>query len=158
MEPGDKAFLMQAVGWINANEPKIRRIYNFQKGWEVWAQCELADFLATRDQSNIVLRETGVYEGKTWRADLYYQDVASHNKRHVIEIKCKSYDKSDTEFQSDADADTNKITDQLKSNKEVTKWCLAFVWPNTVMSTDWHQATGVTDPNGPQLRYRRFSS
>jgi hypothetical protein len=156
MEIEDNEFLDLIVAWINGNAAKIRRIHKFEKGWEGWAQCEIADFISTREPHSVVRREDTPYSGKTWRTDLYYW-CSDFNKQHIIEIKCKSHNKTDGDFLADANADANKIIDRLEGKyAAATKWCLTFVWRDTVMSNDWHDATGVIDLNGPLLKFRRF--
>ena len=90
MESADAAFLIHIVDWINNNGDKIRDLHILQWGWEVWAQTDIAYYLAMvkNPHGGEIRREEFAYAGRLWRADLFLWD--RNNKTHVVELKCQS--------------------------------------------------------------------
>ena len=160
------------IGWLREwiseqqqkHNTKITDIFKDDKGWEVWAQVDIAWHIRQYMKGNWKLtREEPVYHhpehtGKEQAADFVIwhgaeKDESNQKAKHIIELKCNGFSYH-SNFGHQVQTDWTKLEQELKGPyKAAKRWSVAIEpegnWGDALILAGWTRC-----PDEPMLYYR----
>jgi hypothetical protein len=134
--------------WIESDIDKLWSIFSAGKGYEVWAQVEIADYL--NNVANLfawVEQEEPIYstDPATPRQQRRVDFVISDDDKklqHVIELKCRREKQTADDFRTELYNDWTKIQDELKQDyRYARRWVIGINPGGTTPDTNWSQSS-----------------